>query len=150
MKTSRIVVRRMPASASWRATPLPQSMTYVRSPMTMALAGAAREGLGVGPPAVPRRIRRDRSAAARTAPTRATHNPANAVPRKRRRETERASGVTPPLSVVSRPASESQTFSVDGAVRGDAAQRQAANPDAEGGDGSQVAERGGQRAVSHR
>src|SRR5262245_7132075 len=45
-----------PANASWRATPLPQSMTYAVSFATTTCAGAELALRGRGPPPVPRRI----------------------------------------------------------------------------------------------
>src|SRR5262245_25519404 len=45
-----------PANASWRATPLPQSMTYAVSFATTTCAGAELALRGRGPPPVPSRI----------------------------------------------------------------------------------------------
>src|SRR5690242_17274394 len=59
MKTLRIEESLSFASTICRATPLPQSITYEVPFATITCAGADRFGLGVGPPAVPRRMRRD-------------------------------------------------------------------------------------------
>ena len=48
--TPRIEPSRSPACTSCRATPLPQSTTYDAPSTTITCAGAARSGLGVGPP----------------------------------------------------------------------------------------------------
>src|SRR5262245_49201457 len=52
MKTWRSVVSAMPATTSWRATPLPQSTTYRTSSITTACAVLPRPTRGRGPPPV--------------------------------------------------------------------------------------------------
>src|SRR6267143_2838213 len=56
MKTCRSFASGTPANASWRATPLPQSITYAVSFATITCADAELAFRGRGPPPVPRRI----------------------------------------------------------------------------------------------
>src|SRR5882724_4776236 len=56
MNTCRSFASGTPAKASWRATPLPQSITYAVSFVTITCADAELAFRGRGPPPVPRRI----------------------------------------------------------------------------------------------